>query len=135
MICKAFEVRDEGTHISVLAIQLAPGNHREELILGRTGHMMLNEYHVVLMDLGNMPYPATIFPGNHPGGRTLKYVHDYIKRHFDVLDSGKVLDVQFLMGETDYPCRSELGRSDRDTGPEIRRSGSQEDQGQRHADG
>lgn len=48
-------------------------------------------------------------------GRTLGIAHKYINEHYDELDSGDVVDVRFILGETEKPEPStrELILSDR----------------------
>jgi hypothetical protein len=113
MICKAFEIRDEGTHIPALAIKLLPHDKRERLILARAGYgddITLQGCHILLMRLGDVGSPslATTNPIRHRGGRTMKHAHFYIEEFFDLLPSGSVIDVQYVLGETHAPCVSEL---------------------------
>jgi len=40
--------------------------------------------------------------------RTFKTAHLYIEKHFDELCNGEVIDVEFILGETEKPKLSEL---------------------------
>ena len=111
MICKAFEVRDEGTHLPVLAVKLLPHDERERLILDRAGYgqdVIAQGHHVLLISLADRSSFATTDPHGHYGGRTLKHAHFHIDEYFDTLPSGSVIDVQYLLGETQTPVKTEL---------------------------
>lgn len=44
---------------------------------------------------------------NWSNARTMHVAHEYLKEHFDDLESGAVIDVEFILGETETPKRSE----------------------------
>jgi hypothetical protein len=111
MICKAFEVRDEGTHIPVLAVKLLPHDERERLVLERAGFgstAQVQGRSILLVSIAGEPYNATVNP--HRFGRTLQAAHEYIEVYFASLMSGSLIDVRYALGETDAPCESELGK-------------------------
>ena len=94
---KVLEVRDAGTHIPVLAIRmLAKNGIQRYYIHGRCGYpndgsciavVRLNDYD------GNCdPYAWT-------NNRTMSNAHHYIYEHFDELNDGDVVDVEFILGE------------------------------------
>lgn len=41
------------------------------------------------------------------GDRTMTVAHQYIESNFDQLNNGDVVDVEFILGETSVPKRSE----------------------------
>ena len=101
MKCKTLEIRDEGTFISVLAIQTFPCNYVQRYYLRRVGYppdgtsiivMILNDCKAT-----NDPYEWT-YLGYGP--RTLPVAHNYIIENFDSLQDGDVIDVQFILKET-----------------------------------
>ena len=112
MIVKTLEVRDDGTFLPVLAIKCSPANEAERYLLARSGYgnRPTEQSEYVLMSplggKGTLNYDHLSW-GNR---RTLVIAHDYIRTHFDELESGAVVDVEFLLHETDTPKISEAVR-------------------------
>ena len=102
MLVKTFEIRDSGTFMPMLAVRLtSDGNDNDKYLLRRAGLDRENSYHIALFNLcrgdGNLD------PYNWPGApmvRTLSVAHKYLEEHFDELESGAVIDVQFILGES-----------------------------------
>lgn len=115
MKTKTFEVRDAGTFIPVLAIKLVPADERDRYLLARAGFGRSKEEqasYVVLIHL--VDGHANHDPYCWPVGRTMEEAHKYIKKNFDSLQNGAVVDVEFILGITDAPKASEQERdSDR----------------------
>jgi len=121
MIVKAFEVRDAGTFIPVMAIKMIPTQQggrfeQERYLLARAGYGPdpRADPCVVLcrMECAGVDRNATYDPyswGYSWGGvaRTYQVAHEYILKHFDDLFSGDVIDVQFILGEAQEPKLSE----------------------------
>ena len=109
MEVKTFEVRDEGTFISVLAVRLWPRSEEERYLLSRAGYGrteadQIGGDYVMLTRLdGGLCYYDHLMWGN----RTLGCAHAYIRTCWDDLQSGQVIDVQYILGETDKPKESE----------------------------
>jgi hypothetical protein len=107
MKTKALEVRDEGTFIPVLAVNMNPavGNEDQRWLLRRCGYSCNGKPNIILTALDghgqatNDPYAW--------GGRTYPVAHNYIIEHWDDLDDGDVIDVSFILGETAEPKISE----------------------------
>ena len=105
MIAKALEVRDEGTFIAVLAVDMQPANEGQRYLLRRCGYACDGRPNVIMTRLDgdgratNDPYAW--------GGRTYPVAHDYIIDHWAELADGDVVDVQWILGETAAPKRSE----------------------------
>jgi hypothetical protein len=111
VIVKAFEVRDEGTLIPVLAIKLAPHDELEKRVLDRAGYgrtPVAQSRYVMLIDIAQEPCAATTDPYKHGSMRTLRIAHEWIEKHFDTLMSGSVVCVEFILGERETPKESEL---------------------------
>ena len=91
MVTKLFEVRDEGTNISVIAIQLGNEKSPSEngiLAHGGWGTNPLERHdnkYVILMPISGGVHMANHDPFNWDGSRTLREAHWYIKEHFDEL--------------------------------------------------
>jgi hypothetical protein len=122
MIVKAIEIRDKGTFIPAMAIKMVPlfvpelGAHaaserdqseRERYLLYRAGYGFEDPCVVLCrMDANGGSRNASYDPYGW-GDRTFKVAHDYIIEHFDELESGAVVDVEFLLSETKEPKKSE----------------------------
>ena len=125
MKVKALEIRDEGTFIPALAIDMNPGEFyppngtlSDELkqlldahlalvyLLRRCGYPCDGRPNVILTRLdGNGQ--ATNDPYAWSGCRTWSNAHNYIIEHWNDLKDGDVVDVSFILGETDKPKISE----------------------------
>jgi hypothetical protein len=116
MICKTFEIRDRGTFIPVLAIKLEPGCEPDRYLLGRAGFGTTPEAqraYVQVVRIAGGSGHSSCDPHDWPGGaRSVPIAHQHIIEHFDSLESGAVVDVEFILGE-----RAEPKRSERETEP------------------
>lgn len=111
MKAKALEIRDEGTFIPALAVDMNPDGElvgiegAQRYLLRRCGYPCDGRPNVILTALDghgkatNDPYEW--------GGRTYPVAHNYIIEHWDALRDGDVIDVSFILGETDKPKVSE----------------------------
>lgn len=93
MITKQLEIRDRGTMIPALAIQVS----------GADGYLMRRAGYgeqplVILIHLEGMHCAYDPY-GWHSGARTMKQAHLHITEHFDDLADGDVIDVEFILGE------------------------------------
>jgi hypothetical protein len=105
MIVKALEIRDEGTCISVWAIKPTADNEAQRAILRHAGYGDHPGDYVILM--GAHDCDAAYNPMKQRG-RTRQMAHLWIKEHFDTLKDGDVIDVEFIMGESETPKTSEI---------------------------
>lgn len=118
MIIKCFEVRDRATFVPVLAVQMVSAvtyhergepHYRpkpaQDYLLGRCGYPTAPPYLVLLTRLDGSG-EATADPYRW-GNRTFTVAHDHITKNFDALADGAVVDVEFILGETAAPKRSE----------------------------
>lgn len=107
MQVKTFEILDSLTFIPCIAVCLSPKNEAEEYLSGRTGFGITPEaqagFVILLKMTGNMQtYDPVVW-----GCRTMTTAHRYIRENFEKLESGDVIDVQFILGETKEPKQSE----------------------------
>jgi len=107
MLVKAFEIRDSMTFIPCIAVCLSPANESEEYLAARAGFGITPEAQacfVILFKMtGNMQtYDPILWNCN-----TMTPAHRYIRDNFEKLESGAVIDVQFIKGETKEPKQSE----------------------------
>ena len=116
---KVLEIRDEGTHIPVLAMRMLAENELQSYYVhGRCGYPK-DGSGIVLMHLNSQK--ATVDPYSWTdlgfGRRTMGNAHNYINLHFDELKDGYVVDVRVILGEATEPAISdryydhELGRA------------------------
>lgn len=105
MITKLFEVRDKATFIPVVAVKMSPGRtFPERYLLSRSGFGF--DSPAVLVSRLNDGSGA-FDPYDWTGSRTMTAAHIYIEETFDLLESGAVIDVEFLLGITAQPKISE----------------------------
>ena len=102
METKILELRDRATFIPVLAMRLSSENEAERSLLARGGWGINSEDHkqyIILMRMDGQ-VNANFDPCDW-GDRTFSVAHSYITKEFDNLVSGDVVDVEFILGETD----------------------------------
>lgn len=107
MITKLFEIRDAGTFIPCFAISFrGHGNrHNEDFLTRRAGYGL--DCDAVLfgrLDGGECQHDPYEWSSSV---RTFRVAHDFIERNFDNLESGSVVDVEFILNETKVEKRSE----------------------------
>ena len=106
MKAKTFEIRDEGTFIPALAVDINPDNGEQRYLMRRCGYPCDGRPNVILTNLNADGSKATNDPYQW-GGRTYPVAHNYIIEHWEELRDGDVIDVSFILGETAAPKRSE----------------------------
>lgn len=105
MQVKTFEVRDSMTFVPAVAIDLgsAEGDRAKKLM--RRAGFSAGGYGIFLIHanegIGHLEYQDW-------RTRTMREAHAYIEREWMNLADGQVIDVQFILGETDRPKESEL---------------------------
>lgn len=116
MKAKALEVRDEGTFIAVLAVDMNPVDETspetcdahagQRYLLRRCGYACDGRPNIILTRLDGSNAKATndYFAW---GGRTWPVAHRYIIEHWDRLKDGDVVDVEYILGERSEPKKSE----------------------------
>lgn len=109
MQTKVFELRDVGTFLVVLAIRLESKSEQERYLLSRAGFGKTagdqSQYIYLLRVTGGMS--RATYDAFEWADRTYQTAHEFIETHFDDLESGSVVDVEFILGETDKPKKSE----------------------------
>ena len=109
MIAKTFEIRDKATFIPVLAVRLDPDCEADRYWLARAGYGLVRGEQagfIMLSGLAGGSGAATSDPYDW-GDRTRQTAHKYIIEHFDELPSCSVVDVEYVLGETQEPKKSE----------------------------
>lgn len=104
MIVKAVEIRDAATFIPALAIKMVPATEGQRYLLRRAGYGF-DRPSITLVRMVDCGANCDPFGW---GNRTMRVAHLWITGHFDEMsDSGDVVDVEFILGETKKPKRSE----------------------------
>lgn len=96
---KYFEIRDRLTFIPAVAFTVSRG---QSWLAGRAGYGDLSQ--VVLVRLSDLQTNYDPFAW---GGRTMPTAHKYIQDHWESLESGDLIDVEFIRGESPNPKESE----------------------------
>lgn len=102
METKLFEVRDRGTFIPVICIKLVPTNEADRYLLGAAGFstdLELQSSYILYGGLEGLNFEYQ--SGSHPN-RTRNISHEYIEEHWADLQSGEVIDVEWIKGETNH---------------------------------
>lgn len=109
MNAKLFEIRDRMTFIPVLAVHLAPSREEERYLLARAGYGEIpreQSQYVLLIRIAGGQGPAHCDPYEW-SDRTMQSAHLHIRQHWDTLEPGAVVDVEYLLGEKPTPALSE----------------------------
>lgn len=105
MEAKTIEIRDAMTFIPALAIRLDPSNAADEYLLAREGYERGRQGQYVLLvwlARGKAEYDPNAW-----GGRTLPIAHKQLIDHWTEIQSGDVVDVEWIAGITNTPKESE----------------------------
>lgn len=105
---KLFEIRDRGTFIPALAILMCPEGlpEAERWLLRRAGYAPDSNL-VLLTRLTDKDGTATYDPYCWHGSRTMGYAHLFVTEHWADLESGAIIDVEFILKERSSPKESE----------------------------
>lgn len=103
MKVKLFEVRDRMTFLPVMAVKTLWDNEQQRYLLRRVGFQEVPA--VILTRLNGETSSSS--DAYFWTDRTMQTAHLYILEHFDKLNDGDVVDVEFILGETDKPKTSE----------------------------
>jgi hypothetical protein len=98
------EVRDSATLIPVIATQTTAANEEQKYLLARASYTPETVI-VTRLDVCGAQYDCFRWDN-----RTMQNAHWYIENHFEELEDGDVIDVQFILGETTVKKISERFR-------------------------
>ena len=102
------EVRDKGTLIPVMATMISNNTGEdayEDNLMGRAGYGTYGMCMLTILESGetkNDPFKWDTC------SRTMHEAHCYIYKHFNELSSGDVIDVEYILGESNIKKRSEV---------------------------
>lgn len=106
MDIKLLEIRDRMTFIIVLCVNMNPDNAHQQKTLRTYGYPCDGSPNIMITHASggqkadNDPYSW--------GGRTYPVAHDYIIKNWDKLREGDVIDVEYILKETETIKISEL---------------------------
>ena len=115
-VVKFLEIRDRATCITAIAVKFSPESEQERWLLMTAGfgNLVVEQQEYVLF--GSINGGARdIFtdPYKQKGCRTMCIAHLYVRDNFNELKNGQVIDVEFILGETDKPkITDNTGRED-----------------------
>lgn len=114
METKAFEVRDRGTFIPVLATRMlwtasrgSEAGEAEHYLLRRSGFGVPASVMLCRMTANGCARDASYDAYSWDCARTMRVAHHYIVDSWETLRSGEVIDVEFILGETKTKKTSE----------------------------
>jgi hypothetical protein len=108
MIAKALEVRDSGTFIPMLCVDMQPHTPNQGYLLRRCGYSCDGRPNIIMTRLDGSGRATN--DCYHWNDRTFHVAHEYIIENWHELSDGDVIDVEFILGETTEIKRSERAR-------------------------
>lgn len=103
---KLIEIRDDFTCITAIAIKTEPQSSAETAFLNRGGW---GPNSVILIKCnGDCIANHDPFNWGISFGRTMTEAHRYLEEHFDEIPNHYLLDVRYILGESDQPCKSDI---------------------------
>lgn len=105
MKVKMVEIRDAATRIAAIAIKTQGETLKEHQLFRMEG---FGESSVLLIrpEQQKMCYDPLLWDNR----RTMTTAHRYIQEHFDELPDAAVVDVEYILGESETPKTSEIWR-------------------------
>lgn len=97
MQIKTIEIRDKGTFIPAFAIRPGVRSGGEAFLWARAGYGQTPSSYILLFRLHELDGHYT---SRDWGGRTMPVAHRYLEEHWEDVQSGDVVDVEFILGET-----------------------------------
>lgn len=110
MVVKLFELRDRFTFIPVMAIKLVSESEQERFLLSKAGYGIGYSDHlkyILLLRINGDHIVGSSDCYDHGGGRTMGEAHNFIYKNWNELTSGDVIDVEYILGETNQKKDSE----------------------------
>lgn len=106
MEIKCLELRDVATFIPVICIRPVPENPEQHFLLRRDGYRGNNSETCIIM-IDAQCRGVAYDPYDWRDARTKRTAHAFIQEHWSGLKDGDVIDVQYILGETEKPKLSE----------------------------
>lgn len=103
MKTKFIEIRDEGTLIPALAIEISRADSR---LAWRAGYGP--EPSIILISLTTGESRGDPWHWPSVAGRTMRVAHEYLRDHWEQFGNNSVCDVRVYLGESQFPVRSDI---------------------------
>lgn len=103
---KTFEIRDRGTFIPVIATEMIGDTGQDQYLFNRAGFRGDTCFMLCRMDANGVRNCASYDPFSWDN-RTMGEAHQHIEQNWHSLNSGDVIDVEFILNETQKPNKSE----------------------------
>jgi hypothetical protein len=101
---RVLEIRDSMTCLSVLAIRMFSMSDVQDWHIHLRCGYSRDGSSIILVNLDDARAKNSSYDWKD---RTMFTAHDYIEKNFDSLNDGDVIDVEFILGETDKKKISE----------------------------
>lgn len=102
MNTKLLEIRDAGTFIPVLAVSMVSDDPIEKYLLSRVGYGIKRLILLTMLTANLSEYSYLGWAGGGYG-RTMTIAHQWITDHWDEINTGDVIDVEWILGESEQP--------------------------------
>lgn len=102
---KVFEIRDRMTFIPAMGVRISGA---DDPLLWRAG--FANEHEITYVLLMHLTRSEMRYDPFGWGDRTMYQAHRHIERNWSSLPNGAVVDVEYILNESDSPKRSEVTR-------------------------
>ena len=107
MKVKLIEIRDSGTMIVALCVDMNPDNMIQRDYLTRYGYSCDGRPNIMVTHAYGDGTPARNDPYDWGDRGTWAWAHNHIIEHWNELNDGDVVDVEFIQGKTAKPKISE----------------------------
>jgi hypothetical protein len=107
MKVKCLEIRDRSTMLTVMCFKPIPENRAQHFLMRHDGWSCSPTEHLVVV-IDTHKHSAIYDCHEYSGGsRTMPEAHKYIEKNWDTLVDGDVVDVEYILGETETKKVSE----------------------------
>lgn len=111
METKLFEVRDRATFIPVICVKCKAANEAERYLLADSGYGIKEkeqESYILMGRLRDGELRCNSYDQDgYPSVRTLWMAHHHIEKHWHELKTGDVIDIEYILNETEAPKLSQ----------------------------
>jgi hypothetical protein len=108
MNTKLFEVRATATNIPIIATKLEPSNEQEQWLLGHCGYGQHGAEQSQYIMVARLEAPSTATTTEYEEkSHEMQIAHRYLNASFDELESGAVIDINYIEGRVPEPVKSD----------------------------
>lgn len=108
MEVKMLEIRDICTTIPVIAIKTASETADEMKFFDRAG--FCDDSVILIKATGYVECECDCYDWRKDGTRTMFHAHQFIVANFDDIPNMSVIDIEFILNESEAPKKSEIWR-------------------------